>query len=144
MPNYASAQAGANPATPPVTAGVAGQAGGYNVTSLAPGDPPLYLFNAESPAAPQSSVAFYRAPSISQGDAGISFQVFFSAAVTTATVLIQASEVDNDANYATVNTLTFTASGTSQFYTDIGRSKYYRAQLSAVTGQQPLTVIASR
>jgi hypothetical protein len=111
---------------------------------LAPGDSPLYLFNAESPAAPQSSIAFYRAPSISQADSGISFQAFFAAAVATATVLIQASDVDNDANYTTVGTLTFAGSGASQMYTDIGRSKYYRAQLSAVTGQQALTVIASR
>src|SRR5690242_19474504 len=118
MPNYGTPQSG-------------------GLTALAPGES-MYLFNAETPAAPQASIPFARAISASQDDAGTTFQIIFDAAPT-AVVDIQCSNVDIDADYITVYTSTDT-----QFdaYTDIGRSAFYRAKL--VSGGGTLTVIAQR
>ena len=144
MPNYASAQAGPNPATPVVLVGAPGQPCGFNITGLEPGAGPLLLFNAETPTPTQSSFAFCRILGPTSGDNGITFQVFSASAPTSATVLVQAAEVEDDAHYATVSTLTFASPQVSQFYTDIGRSKFYRVQLSAISGAQAMTVYAQR
>lgn len=127
MPNYGVAQAGSN-----ATAGL-------NLTTLQPGDTML-LFNAESPAAPQASVAFARGYSPSGDDAGITFQISFAVAPT-AVVAIQGSNVDLDAAYETLYTST-----NVQFdnYTDTTRWAFYRAKLVTQSAGGALTVRVQR
>ena len=115
-----------------------------NITGQEPGAGPLLLFNAETPTPTQSSIAFCRILGPTSGDNGITFHVLFSSAPTSATVLVQAAEVEDDTHYGTVTTMTFTSPQTYQFYTDIGRSKFYRVQLSAISGAQAMTVYAQR
>jgi hypothetical protein len=114
------------------------QAGG-TLTALQPGDS-MYLFNAEAPAAPQASIAFARGYSPSGDDSGITFQILFAAAPT-AQVVIQASNVDADANYQTVFTSTNLQNDN---YTDTVRWKFYRAKLVSQSAGGALTLIASR
>jgi hypothetical protein len=113
---------------------------GLNLTSLAPGDGPFYLFNAETLTAPQASVAFARATAFGGADNGTTFNIRFAAAPT-AVVVIEAANVDVDANYVSVFTLTDTQIGA---YTDIGRSCFYRARLVSQSGGGALTVTAQR
>ena len=142
MPNYGVAQAGSIPGTPPVTAGqgVAGQQGGFNVVSLIPGDGPYTLFNAESPTAPQSSVAFCRGPAPgNEMPAGIVFTISWAAAPT-ATLAIQGSNVDSDAQYQDLHIST-----TQQdYYLDLGNFAFYRAKLKTQSAGGAVTVIAKR
>lgn len=74
-------------------------------------------------------------------DAGTSFTIDFAAAATGSTVVIQASNQDVDADYQTVFTST---AKQHDAYTDIGRSKFYRALCSTYAAGGNLTVIASR
>jgi hypothetical protein len=113
------------------------QAGG--IVALQPGDL-YYLFNTESPTAPQASVSFARAMGPTQGDNGITFQILFASAPT-AVVLIQGSNVDTDADYETVYTSTNLQNDS---YTDIGRFAFYRAKLLSQSAGGALSVIASR
>lgn len=122
MPNYGTPQAG-------------------GLTSLAPGEQ-MYLFNGETPAAPQASIPFARATSVSQDDAGTTFTVSFAAAAT-AVVDIQGSNVDTDAAYQNLNG----AGGLSTFpafYTDTQRFAFYRAKVRSQTAGGAITVIAQR
>lgn len=113
MPNYNAAQPGGS------------------LTSVPPGTP-FTLFNAESPAAPQASIAFARAYSPNGSPAGMVFHV----QAATGTVNIQGSNVDTDAAYQTLHTTTNLA---NDFYADLGEFAFYRAQLSAGAG--PITVL---
>jgi nucleotide-binding universal stress UspA family protein len=72
------------------------QAGGV-LTALYPGDA-LQLFAAETPAAPQASLAFARACSPDGTDNGTTFQIAYASAPT-ASLQIQGSNVDADAAY---------------------------------------------
>ena len=121
MPNYGTPQAGGT------------------LTALQPGDA-MYLFNAESPTAPQASVAFARAVGPSASDQGVTFQIEFAAAPT-ASVLIQGSNVDSDAWYITLYT-----SSNKQFdsYTDTQRFAFYRSKLASQSAGGALTVLAQR
>lgn len=114
------------------------QAGG-TLTALQPGDS-LDLFNAETPAAPQASIAFARGSSPSGSDQGVTFQIAFAAAPT-ASVVIQGSNIDSDADYETLYT-----SSNKQFdaYTDTGRWAFYRAKLVSQSAGGAVTVLAQR
>lgn len=121
MPNYGTPQAGGT------------------LTALQPGDE-LYLFNAETPAAPQASIAFARGYSPSGDDAGVTFQILFAAAPTDSLV-IQGSNIDSDADYETLYTST---SKQQDAYTDTGRWAFYRAKLVSQTAGGAVTVLAQR
>lgn len=121
MPNYGTPQAGGT------------------LTELKPGDS-LYLFNAETPAAPQASIAFARGTSPSGDDGGVTFQILFAEAPT-AELEIQASDVDTDADYITLTTLTNIQQGS---YTDTQRFAFYRAKLVSQSAGGAVTVLAQR
>lgn len=114
------------------------QAGG-TLTALQPGDA-LALFNAESPAAPQASIAFERAMGPGGVDGGTTFSVVFAAAPTDSLV-IQGSNADVEAQYQTLFTST-----NKQFdlYTDTGRWAFYRAKLVTQSAGGAVTVVAQR
>jgi len=100
----------------------------------------MYLFNAESPTAPQASIAFARAYSPAANDEGITFEVIFASAPTAA-VAIQGSNVDSDADYINLTTFTNQQFGS---YTDTQRFAFYRAKLTSYSSGGALTVIAQR
>lgn len=140
MPNYGVAQAGSNRATPTVVNGAAGQPGGFNVVALQPGQSYL-LFNAETLTAPQSSIAVLMAMGPDAGaDRGVSFSIHFASAPT-AQVDIQASNVDDDAQYVSVYSST---NRQNDGYVDYGRYLFYRAQLVSGGSNDALTVIINR
>lgn len=115
------------------------QAGG-TLTSLCPGDGPYFLFNAESPTAPQASVAFSRGSYQPADDAGVTFQIIFASAPT-ASVTIQGSNVDTAADYVVLFTST-----NKQFdsYTDTARFRFYRSAVASQSAGGAITVTAMR
>lgn len=121
MPNYGTLQSG----------------GG--VTAVAPGDS-MVLFNAESPTAPQASIAFARGIGITGQPSGIVFTAKWAAAPT-ATLAIQGSNADVDADYQTLNTVT-----NSQYanYADVGNFLFYRGKLLTQSAGGAVTLIAQR
>jgi hypothetical protein len=100
----------------------------------------LALVNAETVATNYASIPFARQVSPSGDDAGSTFQILFASAPT-ATVNIQASNVDADASYVTVFTST---NKQTDAYTDIGRSAFYRVQVSNYSAGGALTVLVQR
>ncbi|MGH9345058.1 MAG: hypothetical protein ACRD19_15020 [Terriglobia bacterium] len=123
MPNYGTPQAGAT------------------LTELKPGDS-LVLFDAETPAAPEASIAFARGTSPSGDDAGTTFTISFAAAAT-AVVDVQGSNVDVAAGYedltGTGGLTTFPAA-----YTDTARFAFYRVNLRSQSAGGAITAIAQR
>ena len=117
----------------------AAQSGG-GLQSVSPGERIVLFDGTETPVANITSLAFARAPGPTQVPAGIMFTTHFGAAPTAA-VLVQASNVDADAQYQTVFTST---NRQNDLYQDAGTFAFYRVQLSAyVSGGMP-TVIAQR
>ena len=104
--------------------------------TLQPGDK-MALWNAETPSAPAASVAFARGMATSGSDQGSTFQVHFPG---TASVQIQAANIDNDASYTNVGTAIATSGGS---YTNTERFAFYRAQVAALTGGN-VTVVVQR
>jgi hypothetical protein len=99
------------------------------------------LFNAETITAPASSVAVKLDAEVPGGLSYIkAFQVSFASSAT-ATVNIQASAVDVDAEYTTVpnGTLTFSSSVVPQLFTDIGPMPYWRVQVSSQSAGGAIT-----
>ncbi len=122
MPNYGVAQAG----------GV--------LTAIQPGDS-LLLFNAESPTAPQSSVAFARGYNPGGGGGNpIVFQAIWESSPTAA-LYIQGSNVDTDADYITLGTITNTSPA---YYADAGGFLFYRVQLFSQSAGGAVTVKVQR
>jgi hypothetical protein len=115
----------------------------YNVNAapaaLYPGDVG-FAFNAESPAAPQSSAQFalpaFTGAAADQGRQ-ISWQTSFSAAPTAVNVVLQAADVDADANYTTVDTSTNVNGERRQV---LVRSRFLRARLVSQTGAGAITL----
>ena len=110
---------------------------GGGPTALGPGDS-IALFNAETPTAPQASMAISTAFSYEQKN--IVFTTSFAAAAT-AVVVIQGSNVDVDGQYQTLYTST---NKQGDYYADYGGFKYYRAQLVSYVAGGALTVLAQR
>lgn len=139
MPNYGIAQAGSNPATPAVATGAAGQPGGFNLTTLCPGDTYI-LFAAEAPATGQASVAVALQPHPA-GYRPIAFEFLYSAAPGGDSCAIQGSMSDVDSEYQTLYTSPgANASGTHDFYSDLGKFSFYRAKQISRAGVQTNTV----
>ena len=114
------------------------QAGGV-LTSLQPGDS-YTLFNAETPTAPQASVAFAFSVGPNPGNNSKTFHIDFASAPT-AVVDIQAANADVDADYITVYTSTNLQ---HDAYTDIGTSAFYRAKLASQSAGGAITVTVQR
>ena len=127
MPNYGTPQAGFNQTSP-----------GLNLTTLLPGDR-LALFNAETPTAPQASVAFARGYAPQGQPPRITFTVAF-AAQPTAVVQIQGANQDLDAQYQTL--FSSAVNDQTSSYVDNGCFAFYRARLDSQTAGGALTVIA--
>ena len=104
---------------------------GLNITSLGPGDNYL-LFNDESPAAPQASVAVAFASAGPVANSGAAFHATWAGAPGGggAQVDIQASNTDLDADYVSVGSIT-TFPG---YYGDQGNFSFYRAKLVGNSG----------
>lgn len=116
------------------------QAGG-TLTEILPGDA-FTLFNAESPAAGQASVAFATGYCPGGGPShGIVFTIDYAATSVTAVMLIQGSNRDVDADYQTLYTSTNVQHDN---YADVGGFAFYRAKLSTESAGLPVTVIAQR
>ncbi len=110
---------------------------GKNLTALIPGDSYTLFDGTETPSNGLASVAIVRGTAPGFTDAGITFYVTGGAAITT-TIDIQASNIDSDADYFTLATITPDSSGNGA-YTDQGRAAFYRAKLSAYsTGNMPI------
>ncbi|HUK53737.1 MAG TPA: hypothetical protein VL099_10660 [Candidatus Binatia bacterium] len=110
--------------------------------TLYPGDVG-FAFNAESPAAPQSSVQFaLPAFTGAHADQGrqISWQTSFSAAPTAVNVVLQAADQDADASYATVDTSTNVNGERRQL---LVRARFLRARLVSQTGAATITATIS-
>lgn len=108
------------------------QAGGFP-TVIYPGDNYTLFDGTETAASGLISIAFYRghAPG-GIGDNGTSFDA--SGVPSGMTIDIQVANEDITGSYYTVGTL----SSTTLAYTDVGRSAYYRAKISAYTsGSMP-------
>ena len=116
------------------------QAGNTLPTALQPGDSML-LFNAESPTAPQSSIAF--AVGYNPGGGGSNPIVFEAvwASSPTATLYIQGSNTDADAQYITLGTITNTSPA---YYADSGGFAFYRVQLASQSAGGAITVKVKR
>ena len=126
MPNYG---------TLPLT----GAGSGVPATVLSPGDQE-YLFQNESPTAPQLSIAISR----SSGSTGVPSGIVFAVKCPSGTVLILGANVDTPAEWALAagNPLHTSTNAAYDYYEDIGNFAFYCCQLSAGTG--PVTVIAQR
>ena len=117
----------------------AAQAGG-GLQSVSPGERIVLFDGTETPAAGVTTVAFCRATGPTQVPSPIVFTTHFPAAPT-ATVLIQASNVDVESQYQTVYTST---NKQDDYYADYGAFTFYRARLSAYTSGGMPVAIAQR
>lgn len=126
MPNY-----GTLPST--------GAGSGVAATVLDPGDQQI-LFNAESPTAPQLSIAVCR----SSGPTGVPAGIVFTIKAASGTVLILGANVDTAAEWALSEgkPLYTSANQAWDYYADVGNFNFYCCQLSAGSG--PVTAIAQR
>jgi len=114
----------------------AAQAGG-SLQSVSPGERIVLFDGTETPAVGVTSLAFARAPGPIQSPAPMVFTNHFPAAPT-ATVLVQASNVNVDAQFQTVYTST---NKQDDYYADYGAFAFYRMQLSAYTsGGMPVSI----
>ncbi len=121
MPAYGVAQSGYNTNS------------AKNLTSLQPGDGVLVLFDGtEAPAVGLASVAFSRGPSVGGADNGCTFDASGMGASADTVIDVQAANHDIDSEYFTVGQITADANGDGGF-TDVGRSAFYRLQLSTYT-----------
>jgi hypothetical protein len=110
--------------------------------AIFPGDA-VNPFNAESPAPPQASQQ-YALPHFTGDHAdqsrSVSWQTSYATTPTSVTVQLQASDVDADANYATVDSSTNTA---GERKTTAGvRARFIRWKLNAQTGGGAITITA--
>lgn len=126
MPNYG--------ALPNVPAAV-----GQSATALYAGDE-LNLFNAETPAAPQASIAVALPKAPVGGYAPIVFDIEFAAAPTDS-LLIQGAMVDTDSAYQTLYTSTNLQQDN---YQDLGGFQFYRAKLASQSAGGAVTVTVRR
>jgi hypothetical protein len=105
-----------------------------------PGDGLFTLFaSTESLTAPQASVAFNRGQKDGGSSSPLTFQIRF-ASTPTAVVQIQAANTDVDGDYMAIYTST---NAQQDAYTDVGRSKYYRARLLSQSAGGALTVMVN-
>jgi len=110
---------------------------GKNLTSIIPGDAYTLFDGTETPENGMASVAVNRGIAPAFTDQGITFYVTGGADPST-TIDIQGSNIDADADYYTLATITPNAAGNGA-YTDVGRAAFYRAKLSAYsTGNMPI------
>ncbi len=126
MPNYG---------TLPLT----GAGSNVPATVLSPGDQQK-LFDAESPAAPQLSIAICR----SAGPTGVPAGIAFTIKAPTGTILILGANVDTPAEWALAEgkPLYTSTNQAYDYYADVGNFNFYCCQLSA--GNGVVTVIAQR
>jgi hypothetical protein len=115
------------------------QAGG-SLKAISPGERVVLFDGTEAPAAGVTSLAFVRAPGPAQTPARIVFSFHFGA-VPDATVQIQGSNRDVDAEYQVLDSKAATQ---DWFYQDEGNFAYYRAKLSAYVGGGMPVVVAQR
>ena len=110
---------------------------GSKITHIVPGQSFTLVDGTENPAAGLKSAAFHRGRTPAGEAAGQLFTVAFPAAPT-ATVQIQGSYTDVDADYQVFATIT-TVLG---YYPDLGQFSFYRSVLSAYTsGGMPIVSV---
>ena len=114
------------------------QPGGV-ITALQPGDS-LLLFNAESPAAGQASIAFARGYNPGGGGSNPIMFTASWAVAPTAVLNIQGSNDNVDANFITLGTIT----ASPGYYADAGGFEFYRVQLLSQSAGGAITVTVQR
>jgi len=116
---------------------------GGSLTAIQPGDG-LYLWNAETPAAPQASIVLVRALGPT-GEAGITFSINFAAAPTDSLQILGSNKPPAAAFTLTDWESLYTSSNKqNDSYTDTARFEYYCAYLASQSAGGALTVIAQR
>jgi hypothetical protein len=133
MPSFGVAQSGGN-SNPSL-----------NITALNPTDGPYYLFNAESPAAPQASVVIERGRN-DRNDAGITFLIEFASAPTDSVEILGTNDPSALLlfNLNQWQVLYTSNNNIVDAYTDTGRYRYYCAYVASEGAGYPITVIAQR
>lgn len=109
------------------------------VYALYPGDE-ITLFDAETPTAPQASQQVAMQPNKDGGPAALAVQVSYASAPT-ATLDIQAANVDADANYVTIGS----SQNTQHDLVEIGSSAaFIRVNLASQSAGGAVTVVLRR
>lgn len=112
--------------------------GSLGPTAIIPGDNYVLFNGTETPASGTKSIAIARAEGAH--DTGVmTFTVAFPSSPT-ATVAIEASNVDSDGSYIALASIT----AQNDYYADQGGFAFYRANLSAYTSGGMPTVIVQR
>jgi hypothetical protein len=107
--------------------------------SVYPGDV-VFPFNSESPAPPQASQQFALAPTVGgtgPGGREVVWQISFASAPASVNVVLQAADVDADANYQVLDTSTNTA-GERRQVVNI-QAKFLRVKLISQSGGGAVT-----
>ena len=105
-------------------------------TAVSPGEELTLFDGTETPTAGLTSASFVRAPGPTQVPAPMLFTIHYAAGVPNATVLVQASNIDAEANYQTLKTSTNLQ---DDYYQDAGNFLFYRMKMSAyVSGGMPV------
>lgn len=140
MPAYGIAQSGWNP--PPNQ--------GLNLADVVPGETIVLFDGTETAAAGLASIAFARGYSPDAADNGITFNLSGMPAGMTVDVQVCsppaggfASTAAMAAAFSTVATIA-PDSGGNGWYTDVGRSAFYRLQISAYTSGAMCVGVAQR
>ena len=105
-----------------------------------PGDV-VFPFNSESPAAPQASQQFALAPTVGGTGPGgrvVAWQTSFASSPGAVNAVLQAADVDADANYQNLDSSTNTA-GERRQVTNV-QAKFLRVKLVSQTGGGAITV----
>lgn len=136
MPLWGTARAGANPIS------------GLNFVDLRPGDYEKLLDGTETIVSGSKSIAFARGGSGSGADQGTTFAITGCASGSTAVYDVQASNTKTDdagtlaamdASFVNVPGGTIIGNG---FYTDVGRSAFYRIIVTtAAVGDAPIVTV---
>lgn len=133
MPNYAGSLNSTTPS--PVKA-----------TPINPGGASVLLFNAESPSAPQASMAVYFGDTTNDAASAISMEILFAGDPGSFGLLLQTADTDADAFYQNVG-MAITALSSNKTarseYPQI-KAKYARAYISSRTNAIAVTVKLSR
>ena len=133
MPAFAVAQSGG--LTPP----------SLNIAALYPGDGLYFLFNAESPAAPQASVVIERGSGATMSDQGITFFIEFAAAPTSSVQILGANNPNLQAfNLVDWQSLYTSANKQTDAYTDTARFRFYCVYVASQSAGGTITVTAKR
>ena len=112
-----------------------------NVNSLVPGDSLVLLDGTETLATNAASISFVRGYSPSANDGGTTFNA--SGMPASSVIDVQVANADVAGLYTTTGQLVPDTNGNAT-YTDVGRSPFWRLQVSSATAATGSKVVANR